>query len=59
MPVRLKGRLDIHALQGALNDIVVRHESLRTTFGLRGGEVMQFVSSELQIAIEEVNPASC
>ncbi len=58
LPVRLAGRLDVAALQAAVNDVVARHESLRTTFGLRSGEVVQFVRSALTVAVEQVLPAT-
>lgn len=35
--MRVKGQLDLDALQGALNDVVVRHEILRTSIN-GGGE---------------------
>jgi amino acid adenylation domain-containing protein len=36
--VRLSGALDAEALEGAINDVVARHESLRTVFGAVDGE---------------------
>jgi amino acid adenylation domain-containing protein len=42
--VRLKGKLDLAALHRCLNEIVARHESLRTTFITDGGNVQQVVA---------------
>ncbi|MES2300230.1 MAG: amino acid adenylation domain-containing protein [Pseudomonadota bacterium] len=39
--LRLRGRLDQGALQGALDRIVARHESLRTTFARVDGQPVQ------------------
>ncbi len=46
MPVasRLLGRLDAHALEQALNEIVQRHEVLRTTFQMVDAQPMQVIS---------------
>jgi amino acid adenylation domain-containing protein/non-ribosomal peptide synthase protein (TIGR01720 family) len=41
--VRLRGPLDLPALQSALDDLQARHESLRTTFELDGVAVVQRV----------------
>src|SRR4051794_23602205 len=38
---RLRGRLDKAALEESLNDIVERHDALRTSFTLSGGEPCQ------------------
>ncbi len=46
--LQLKGELDRGALRRALDRIVERHEALRTTFVLVGGEVTQSIA-----AIEE------
>ena len=37
---RLEGRLDVDALRRALDQVVVRHEVLRTTFGSDGGSLV-------------------
>ncbi|MFP5288562.1 MAG: condensation domain-containing protein, partial [Thermoanaerobaculia bacterium] len=42
--VRLSGPLDVAALAGAIGGIVSRHESLRTTFMERDGQVWQVVA---------------
>jgi len=41
--LRLRGNLDEAALGSALSELVRRHEALRTTFGLRGRILHQFV----------------
>ena len=40
---RVRGALDVDALQRAVDAVVARHESLRTTFEERGGEPVQVV----------------
>jgi amino acid adenylation domain-containing protein len=42
--LRLKGKLDVSALERALNEIVRRHETLRTTFKLVADELIQVVN---------------
>ncbi|HEX2093151.1 MAG TPA: amino acid adenylation domain-containing protein, partial [Longimicrobiaceae bacterium] len=41
--LRVRGRLDLRALERALSEVVRRHESLRTRFPTRGGEPVQQV----------------
>lgn len=43
---RLRGQLDVQALRDALDEVVERHESLRTRFDVRGTVWSQTVSSE-------------
>jgi amino acid adenylation domain-containing protein len=49
--VRLRGALDRGALQAALDDIVARHEVLRSTFDLVDGEPRQLVHEPAPVAI--------
>jgi amino acid adenylation domain-containing protein len=39
--VRLRGALDVRALERALNDVVARHGALRTTFSAEGETLLQ------------------
>src|SRR5690348_5983300 len=43
---RLLGKLDISSLQRSLDDIVLRHESLRTVFRVEEAQPLQLVLSE-------------
>ncbi|HEY0782246.1 MAG TPA: beta-ketoacyl synthase N-terminal-like domain-containing protein, partial [Thermoanaerobaculia bacterium] len=47
--VRLEGRLDVAALAWSLNEIVRRHEALRTFFRAAGSSVVQAVRPELEL----------
>jgi len=42
--IRLKGALDLAALQRALTEIIRRHEALRTTFAAAGGRPVQVIA---------------
>ncbi len=50
--VRLKGELNLPALNGALNEIVTRHESLRTNFTSVEGEPTQIIAPAREIEIQ-------
>ena len=49
--VRLRGRLDAGALGRTLDEIVRRHESLRTTFELVGGEPAQVAAAAAPVPL--------
>ncbi|MBI5301746.1 MAG: amino acid adenylation domain-containing protein [Chloroflexi bacterium] len=53
--VRLKGSLDVGALEHALNEIVRRHESLRTTFPVVNGQPSQVIAPQLMIALPQTD----
>jgi non-ribosomal peptide synthetase component F len=50
--LRLKGSLDIEALQASVNHLIRRHEALRTAFEARDGGPFQLVASDLKIKIQ-------
>ena len=49
--LRLKGELNVDALEETINAIIARHESLRTTFREVDGEPVQIVSNVHQIKL--------
>src|SRR5690348_1585365 len=52
-PVSLQGNLNVSALQEAFNELVRRHEALRTTFELRAGQPVQVLGSQHSIPIRQ------
>src|SRR5688572_877337 len=49
--VRLRGPLDAAALVRSLNEVVARHESLRTTFAVDDGQPVQVVQQSLTLDV--------
>ncbi len=60
--LRLRGRLDVPALERSLAELVRRHEALRTVFEARGGEPVQVVldaaPAEIRVADLRALPAA-
>ena len=57
--VRITGPLDVSALAAALNTVVARHESLRTTFDFDGEEPVQVIAGEvrLELPVDDIGEA--
>ena len=51
--LRLRGQLDKEAIQGALNALMARHDSLRTTLGPDGTELL--VNATAALALEHID----
>ncbi|HEY0077786.1 MAG TPA: amino acid adenylation domain-containing protein [Pyrinomonadaceae bacterium] len=51
LAVRVRGALDVEALQRSLHELVRRHESLRTSFPLVGGEPAQRIEPRAFVAL--------
>jgi amino acid adenylation domain-containing protein len=52
LPVRLTGALDGDELQAAVDFVVARHESLRTTFADHGGKPVQVINSAVDVPVQ-------
>jgi amino acid adenylation domain-containing protein len=48
---RIKGNLNVHALEESFNAVIQRHEILRTTFSVQDGEPAQVIHPECRITI--------
>jgi amino acid adenylation domain-containing protein len=57
-PIRFTGVLQKEALTRSLEEMVRRHDSLRTTLRSTGGEPVQIISPALTLAIPEVDLAN-
>ncbi|MCC5661301.1 amino acid adenylation domain-containing protein [Nostoc sp. XA010] len=53
--VRLQGQLNVAALEHSLNEIVRRHEALRTTFAVVDGQAMQVIAPSLTLQLPIIN----
>src|SRR5215813_9993094 len=56
--IRFEGPLDLTALRKALNEILRRHESLRTSFVVVDDEPMQAIARELKLELPVVDLSS-
>jgi len=50
-PLRLRGPLQVAALECALNELIARHEVLRTTFGIADGNPVQVIAPTLTLPL--------
>src|SRR5215212_5507323 len=55
MPVRISGKLDVEALEWSLNEIVARHDALRTSFAMIDAQLMQVVTPFRRFKLDCVN----
>ncbi|MCP3144587.1 amino acid adenylation domain-containing protein [Pyxidicoccus sp. QH1ED-7-1] len=53
--VRLEGPLDLSALKRALDEVVQRHEALRTTFTRHGDQPVQLIAPGVALQLERVD----
>ena len=55
LAVRLRGALDVRALERAFNEILRRHESLRTTFHCDKGQLLQVITPRQMMSVPMVD----
>ena len=56
--VRLRGPLDVTALEQSLNEIIRRHEALRTTFSTVEGRPLQIIAPSQSVCVEVIDLCS-
>ncbi|RKH61617.1 non-ribosomal peptide synthetase, partial [Corallococcus llansteffanensis] len=56
--LRVRGALDVPALEEGLRALVARHESLRTTFAVEAGEPVQRIhpAGDFSLSLEDLSP---
>ena len=52
---RFEGEMHPSALRQAINEVVKRHEILRTTFPVRDGRPVQKIAPEMELVLEEID----
>jgi amino acid adenylation domain-containing protein len=55
LAVRLTGPLDLAALEQSLNEVVRRHEALRTSFSASDGKPVQVIAPQLHVTLRVVD----
>ncbi|MHC5857699.1 amino acid adenylation domain-containing protein [Nostoc sp.] len=55
LAVNIKGQLDIILLEQSLNEIIRRHETLRTTFTTVNGQPVQIIADSLKLSLSVIN----
>ncbi|HKP12457.1 MAG TPA: amino acid adenylation domain-containing protein, partial [Blastocatellia bacterium] len=55
LALRVEGELSQEGLRQSINEVVRRHEALRTRFTADGGEAVQQVAEQLAVAVAEVD----
>lgn len=55
LSLRLAGKLDVDILERTLNEIVARHEVLRTTFSKKNGSPVQIIAAERKLRLELID----
>jgi amino acid adenylation domain-containing protein len=53
--VRFQGRLDLPLLEAALDEVIRRHEALRTSFTVSGGQPVQVIAPALRVPLPVVD----
>lgn len=57
--VRVRSNIDVPAMQRAIQQLVDRHEPLRTTFGVRDGKPVQMIHRRTSAQLEEIDCTGC
>ncbi|WP_139488492.1 non-ribosomal peptide synthetase [Brevibacillus dissolubilis] len=52
--IKLEGNADLTAIQSAWQQLIRRHEPLRTSFGWQDGQVVQFIHEQVELSVDVV-----
>jgi len=56
--IRLRGSLDVDALENSLNDVIIRHEVLRAKFITKDGQPVQLIEPEIKLGLQVIDLTS-
>ncbi|BBD64374.1 amino acid adenylation domain-containing protein [Nostoc commune NIES-4072] len=55
LAINLKGQLEVTPLEQSLNEVIQRHETLRTTFSTVNGQSVQIIASSLKLSLSVID----
>src|ERR1051326_7053028 len=53
--IRIRGHLNVNALERSLNEVISRHDSLRTSFAIVGGTLRQIIAEPSPLPVSFVD----
>ncbi|MGN6715277.1 amino acid adenylation domain-containing protein, partial [Anaerocolumna jejuensis] len=56
---RIKGKLEVEKLEGAIRQLIKRYEILRTSYHIKGGKILQKVHEDVEFKLSNIKLNTC